>query len=257
MKKRNVKRRFGDTEDSAEDKKVLPGLPRPPADLKGDERERLEREQKRQTTRICSGVLQGTKVTLPPGKTKAQIKNWCVTNMQGVPSRVGLSEKVAPVCKGLSTKACVQAMRRAAEPDAAGLKVPLTKVVSKGPAFVTKTVKGASLVPATDNPVPCKPSASGKIRDCHYELRFFSPEAAQKKNLPGPGPYIRMCGSANEPGTLFKVESPEEAKALLDKHCACRRGGKDMKECDAVGPKPAGFGRNPFGLHGYGLGRRK
>lgn len=123
---------------------------------------------------------------------------------------------------------------------AVGFRMRLDTVVSKGAALVTRTVKGRELIPQTsEEKKSCRPSSSGEIRDCHYELEFFDKAAAQRKGLPGPGPYMRVCGkTAGEPGRLFKVESPEAAKAITDRACCAKRGGE---RCEKL-PEPSGFG---------------
>lgn len=246
MKKRKTSkrrsRRFGDSVDiemeDIEESKTLPGLT-------GDEKTR-----KRLTTRLCTQVMQGKDADLPAGQSKARVRDWCTVNMKGNPFPVTLSPALKKTCAGMSVKKCLKTVRESAGPEAAGVGIKLDKVVSKGATLVTKTVKGRDLVPSVKGSAVCKPAKGHSLRDCHYELRFFNAEQAREKKLPGAGPYLRVCTGEQKPGALYKVDSPEEAKALLDKHCACRKGGGDHSTCEKAGPKPAGFG-----LYGYKVRR--
>lgn len=242
-KNRRHMRGFGDSEEveveeKAEKAKTLPGLT-------GDLKERM-----RQTTRLCSQVMQGKDAKIPAGQSKTKVRDWCTTNMKGRPFPVSLSPALKKTCTGKSNKECLKTVRTAAGREAAGVQVRLDDVVSRGSTMVTKTVKGRDLIPSVKDSAVCKPQEGHKLRDCHYELRFLSAEQAKEKKLPGAGPYLRVCTGVQKPGALYKVDSPEEAKALLDKHCACRKGGGDHSTCEKAGPKPAGFG-----LYGYKVRR--
>jgi len=252
MAERRHKKRFGDTATPvSEDSKSFPGL-------EGDEKTR-----KRLTTRLCTSVLQGRKTDIPGGRTKRQAREWCAMNMKGKPFPSHPSTVLKKLCEGLSRANCRKAVLEQEPKTAAGVRVPLTSVVSKGPALVLSTVGGRKLIPGVaDAAAPCKEATKGSgLRPCHYELRFFNAEAAEEKGLPGPGPYMRICGKEpGKPGVLYPVATPEEAQALLKQHCDCKKGGKDAETCQKQLKTPAGFGgavKNPFGLHGYGVRKGK
>lgn len=223
----------------------------------------VDREKKdcnARTNKLCTAVLNDKEMPFPiPGDAKKKFAwDWCTDSMKGKPFLSTLSQAAQKTCvtakgKPMGRTACRRAILESEKDTAVGTEFTLgPKVISSGNPLVNKTVKGRFLVAQVGGKAkkPCRVSSSGEIRDCHYELEFLDPTHAKEKGLPGPGPYMRICGKGGEPGALFPVKSPEEAKALLDADCKCKRGG----ECGAV-PSPAGFGGNRFKLFGYGKKR--
>lgn len=254
-KKTKIRRRFGDTAQPVEpDNKTLPGIA-------GD----TDKAKRRNTSKLCTGVLHGKDVEIPEGQTKRKLKAWCVEKMVGKPFPVLVSSAAKKVCEGLPRAECRKAILAQAGETAVGFKTTLAKVVSKGSPLVTETVRGRKLVPVVGSAgsASCRPpgkGGKGDIRDCHYELEFLDAATAAEKKLPGPGPYLRVCPTKEKfaPGALYAVSGPKEAKQISDAYCECRKEGAAPDSClNKVAP-PLAFGRtstNRFGLFGYKKGR--
>ncbi|MBU1767898.1 MAG: hypothetical protein KJ648_07340 [Candidatus Omnitrophica bacterium] len=255
-----VRRSFRDIEEDEDDLDAV----EPPEPEDDKKRFPGAGPEARHTTKICTAVLNGREVAIPGGLNAKQAWKWCADNMKGRPYIARLSALDKETCtkpngKPMARTACRKAILAGEGRTAVGLRLKLDSVVSKGPTLVTRTVKGRELMPQTvgNAKKPCRPSSSGEIRDCHYELEFFTKDqAAAKKLADGAGPYIRVCGGkAGQDGKLYRVNSPEEAKLITDNHCCTKKGGKD---CTPL-PQPAGFGRsrNRFGLYGYRKGGKR
>ena len=272
-----VRRRFGDDSDidieeqrEAAEKdehagKRYPGTLKVAAGASAAAKKKADQAASRNTTKICTAVLNDEPTdTGPLGRKEAW--KWCADNMKGKPFRSKLSQVAQDACvkpngKTMARTACRKHILAAEGKTAVGVTLKLDKVVSKGPALVTRTVKGDELIPQTLGKAkkPCRESSGGGIRDCHYELEFFSADQAKQKKLPGPGPYIRVCSEGGKDGGLHKVTGPKQASEITAAHCCLKKGGSPEK-CGNPG-LPTGFGRagrtstNRFGLFGYKKGR--
>ncbi len=225
--------------------KVLPGL-----DCKSDV------ACKQKSAKVCSLLIQGhVKGTpLPTGWTAAKTKKFCVENQLGSPFLIGMSPSVKKYCvvngKALSVKDCRAKMLSGDTGDSTdvGADFRLDRVVSKSTPLITSTLKGDPIMPATQaSKKSCRPpgkfNAKKPLRSCQYELEFFTADQARAKKLPRPGPYIRICGEkAFAAGALYPVDSPEQAKEIMDEHCACRKKGGKSNYCQKKSGIPVAFG---------------
>lgn len=225
----------------------------------GPEADKQRADCNAKTNKLCTAVLNEHEAVIPGGATRKQAWDWCTKNMKGKPFLSTLSAVVQDTC--VNSKGTPMPKSACRRKILAGAGIKLDYKFKMGPAtrghpLVDKTVSGRPLVAQVGGKAkkPCRKSSSGEIRDCHYELEFFDPTHAKQKKLPGPGPYMRICADGDSPGRLFRVRSPEEAKKLLDAHCGCKHGNKEL--CDEHATvKPDGFG-NRFKLFGYKKGRK-
>lgn len=103
---------------------------------------------------------------------------------------------------------------------------------------------------------PCRRTGKGtgpdKLRACHVELDWLSPEAAASVGSKT-GPHLRFCSTLGKKALLVPVTSPKEATRLSREFCKCVGGDKSpgkRTKCAtevAAGSKAApNFGRNPY-----------
>ncbi|MFA6118173.1 MAG: hypothetical protein WC729_29570 [Sphingomonas sp.] len=226
-----------------------------------------DKGSKLRSARLCSAFLRGEKVDLPSNMSKGELAEFCAKNRVGRPFAKGmLGGGLKAFCQGAkSVKACREKVLESSR-TAVGTSFRLNKVIARSTPLITTTLKGKPLTPAaTASKTPCrapgKHNAKKGMRECHYELEFFTDSQAQAKGLARGGPHLRICGKkTGQNGALYPVDSPEQADALMKKHCGCKKSGG--KSC--IPDKPAAFGgvkglggrvragRNRYGLYGYG-----